>query len=208
VRGETPKSFAVLINEDSFVEGDETFNISLSNPGGVGLGGPAIATVTITDDAAETAANPIDDPRDYVCEHYHDFLNRQPDQSGWDFWTNQITACGNDAACIEVRRINVSASFFLSIEFQDSGYLVERIYRAAFGDATGNSTFPSAHQLPVPGNRAQRKQDMTEIATIKTANSNFFMSDPLVECATSSQRVANLRNGGGGCRHVKTKNEA
>jgi hypothetical protein len=40
----------VLINEDSFVEGNETFSITLSNPSGVTLGGPAIATVTITDD--------------------------------------------------------------------------------------------------------------------------------------------------------------
>ena len=148
--GETSKSFAVLINEDSFVEGNETFNLALSNPVGVTLGGPVIATVTIIDDASETAANPIDDPQNYVCQHYHDFLNRQPDAPGLQFWTNQITACGNDAACLEVRRINVSASFFLSIEFQDTGYLVERIYKAAYGDATGNSTFPSAHQLTVP----------------------------------------------------------
>jgi hypothetical protein len=49
-----------------------------------------------------------------------------------------------------VRRINVSASFFLSIEFQDTGYLVERIYKAAYGDPNGNSTFLAAHQLPVP----------------------------------------------------------
>jgi len=47
----------------------------------------------------------------------------------------------------------VSASFFLSIEFQDTGYLVERVYKAAFGDATGNSTFPSSHQLAVPAVR-------------------------------------------------------
>ena len=50
----------------------------------------------------------------------------------------------------ETRRINVSASFFLSIEFQDTGYLVERIYKTAYGDATSTSTFPSTHQLPVP----------------------------------------------------------
>jgi hypothetical protein len=148
--GETAKSFAVLINEDSFVEGNETFNITLSNPVGVSLGGPAIASVTIIDDAAETTANPIDDSQNYVCQQYHDFLNRQPDAPGLAFWTNQITACGTDSACIEARRINVSAAFFLSIEFQDSGYLIERIYKTAFGDATGNSTFPSAHQLAVP----------------------------------------------------------
>lgn len=148
--GETSKTFAVLINEDSFVEGPETFNLNLGNPVNVALGTNAIATVTIIDDPSEPAANAIDDPRTYACQHYHDFLNRQPDQDGWDFWTNQITSCGNDAACIETKRINVSGAFFLSIEFQQTGYLVERMYKVAFGDANGTSTLGGTHQLPVP----------------------------------------------------------
>ena len=75
--------------------------------------------------------------------------NRTP--SGLDFWTNQITSCGTDQACIEVRRINVSASFFLSIEFQDTGYLVERIYKAAYGDADRHFDLSvGSHQLAVP----------------------------------------------------------
>jgi hypothetical protein len=49
-----------------------------------------------------------------------------------------------------VRRIDVSASFFLSIEFQQSGYLVERFYKTGYGDATGTSQFQFSHQLPVP----------------------------------------------------------
>lgn len=148
--GETTRSFAVLINEDSYVEGNETFNITLSNPTGMTIGGPAIATVTITDDPAEPSTNAIDDQRNYVCQHYHDFLNRQPDTSGWDFWTNEITSCGTDQACIEIKRINVSAAFYLSIEFQQTGFLVERMYKTAYGDATGTSTIGGAHQLPVP----------------------------------------------------------
>jgi len=44
----------------------------------------------------------------------------------------------------------VSAAFFLSIEFQQTGYLVERMYKVAYGDGRGASTFPSAHQLAVP----------------------------------------------------------
>src|SRR5881396_2926787 len=148
--GETSKSFVVLINDDSYVEGNETFSVNLRNPAGVTLGAPSIATVTIIDNPTEPATNMIDDPRNYVCQHYHDFLNRQPDQSGWDFWTNQITSCGTDQACIELKRINVSAAYFLSIEFQQTGYLVERIYKAAYGDATGNSTFAGTHQLAVP----------------------------------------------------------
>src|SRR5262249_41100599 len=139
--GETSKSFAVLVNEDSFVEGNETFSITLSNPSGVTLGGPAIATVTIIDDASEPAANPIDDPQNFVCQHYHDFLNRQPDAPGLAFWTNQITSCGADTLCIEAKRINVSGAFYLSIEFQQTGYLVERLYKTAFGSPPGASIF-------------------------------------------------------------------
>src|SRR5207253_777803 len=58
--------------------------------------------------------------------------------------------CGSDQVCIVNKRINVSAAYFLSIEFQQTGYLVERMYKAAFGNASGTSTLGGAHQLPVP----------------------------------------------------------
>ena len=140
----------MFINQDSYVEGLETFKVTLSNPTGAGLGALTTATVTITDDAIEPATNVIDDARNFVLQHYHDFLNREPDAAGWDFWTNQITSCGTDAQCNEVKRINVSAAFYLAIEFQETGYLVERIYKTAYGDAVGTSTFNGAHQLSVP----------------------------------------------------------
>ena len=60
----------------------------------------------------------INDADFFVNTQYVDFLSRFPDQSGFTFWTNDITVCGSDPACTEVHRINVSASFFLSIEFQ------------------------------------------------------------------------------------------
>ena len=43
-----------------------------------------------------------------------------------------------------------SRRFFLSIEFQQTGYLVERIYKTAFGDFQGTSTIGGSHTLPVP----------------------------------------------------------
>jgi hypothetical protein len=133
------------------VEGAETFTISLSNlTGGAVFGAASTATVTITDDLNEPSTNAIDDASNFVRQNYHDFLNREPDASGLAFWTNQITSCGSDQACIETKRINVSAAFFLSIEFQGTGYLVERMYKTAYGDANGSSTFGGAHSLPVP----------------------------------------------------------
>lgn len=153
--GEATKTITILINQDSYVEGQESFNVTLSKAtNGSALASPSIANVTIDDDLTEPATNAIDDAGNFVRQHYHDFLNREPDQSGLAFWTNQITSCGSDQSCIDLKRINVSAAFYLSIEFQETGYLVERIYKAAYGDASGTSTLGGAHQLAVPIVRA------------------------------------------------------
>jgi hypothetical protein len=77
--------------------------------------------------------NPLDTPEYFVRQHYLDFLGREPDEAGFNFWSDQILECGNDNACIERRRENVSAAYFLSIEFQETGGLVDGLYRASYG---------------------------------------------------------------------------
>ncbi|HEY0726918.1 MAG TPA: hypothetical protein VGD38_02540, partial [Pyrinomonadaceae bacterium] len=47
--GESSKSFTVGITEDVEVEGNETFNLVLSDASGANLGGPSTALVTIVD---------------------------------------------------------------------------------------------------------------------------------------------------------------
>jgi aldose sugar dehydrogenase len=148
--GETAKTISIPIVNDSYAEGAETFTVTLSNAIGATLGSPGLTTVTINDNDTFNGANPIDQADFFVRQHYLDFLNREPDAGGFAFWTNQITSCGVDVQCIEVRRINVSAAFFLSIEFQETGYLVERMYKASYGDAIGTSTVNGSHQLQVP----------------------------------------------------------
>jgi len=92
----------------------------------------------------------IDDADFFTQEQYVDFLSRMPDASGFGFWLNQITSCGNDAACVAVSRVNTSGAFFLSIEFQQTGYLVERMYKSAYGDVNQTSTFGGSHSIAVP----------------------------------------------------------
>jgi len=134
---ETTKTFQVLITDDGHVEGNETVNLTLSNPsGGLSLGTPSSAVLTISSNDSVTT-QPIDDAQFFVRQHYHDFLNREPDQDGLNFWTNEITSCGSDPQCIEIKRINVSAAFFLSIEFQETGYLAYRFYNAALSRPNG-----------------------------------------------------------------------
>jgi hypothetical protein len=146
---ETSKQISIPIWSDSYPEGPETFTMALSNPTGLnaGLGSPATITISITDNSF-TGPNQIDTSSFFVRQHYIDFLNREPDASGLAFWTNQMTNCG--ATDLTVCKINVSGAFFLSIEFQQTGYLVERIYKAAFGDANGTSTTGGTHTLKVP----------------------------------------------------------
>ena len=141
--GETTASFDLLITEDSLTENTETLSINLTNPtGGVQLGAASTAIVAINDDGdGISAQNAIDDPRTFVCQHYHDFLARQSDAAGETFWTNDITSCGTDQSCRAQKRANVSAAFFLSIEFQRTGYFILRTYKTAFGRQPDNPRY-------------------------------------------------------------------
>jgi hypothetical protein len=98
--------------------------------------------------------NLSDNSQFFVAQHYRDFLSREPDQTGLNFWVNEIEKCGADAACREVKRVNVSAAFFLSIEFQQTGFLVYRLYKAAYGNVAGT---------PVPVRFQQFFPDTQEI---------------------------------------------
>ena len=143
--GETSKTFRVLIVNDNFVEGDEEIDLALSNPtgAGVGLGSPNQAEIKILDDdVAASTSNPIDNSNFFVRQQYLDFLNREPDTSGFNFWVNNIESCGANAGCREVKRIDTSAAFFLSVEFQKTGLLSYMTHRAAFGSSAAGSPAP------------------------------------------------------------------
>jgi serine protease AprX len=106
----------------SFNPGDRSFSLSGNK---TDAGFTAILDPVIV-------ANPVDVSEYFVRQHYLDFLGREPDESGFNFWSDQIQECGGDAACVERRRINVSAAYFLSIEFQQTGGLVDGLYRASY----------------------------------------------------------------------------
>jgi hypothetical protein len=137
--GEASKTFIVFVVDDAFSESPETLSVTLSNPLGTTLGSPSNATLTINSNDAASGPSPVRaesfNTSFYVREQYLDFLSREPDSSGFAFWKNEIDSCPTEQ-CREVKRINVSAAFFLSIEFQETGYLVYRAYKTAYGDAT------------------------------------------------------------------------
>ena len=83
------------------------------------------------------STNPIDTTSVFVRQHYLDFFSREPDAGGLTFWTGEIDNCTPKPQCTDVKRVNVSGAFFLSIEFQETGYLVYRMYKTSFGNLPG-----------------------------------------------------------------------
>ena len=86
-----------------------------------------------TGSLASATENPIDTPEYFVRQHYLDFLGREPDESGFNFWSGELRGCDRDGNCAARRRVNVSAAYFLSMEFRYIGGLVDGLYRTSFG---------------------------------------------------------------------------
>ena len=133
--GETSKTFQVLIIDNAYQQGNHTFVLKLANPtGGASLGDLRTAGVTIIDnDTGAPTTNPLDNAQFFVRQHYYDFLDRLPDQTGLDYWTSRFAHCGADANCLNDERVGVSAAFFVEQEFQQTGFVVYRFNMAALG---------------------------------------------------------------------------
>jgi subtilisin family serine protease len=95
--------------------------------------------------------NQIDDASYFVRQHYLDFLDRQPDQGGLAYWTNEIARCGANAVCVGNRRIDVSGQFFIEQEFQLSGGFIYRLYGASLGRRPTYTEFTADHDQVIGG---------------------------------------------------------
>lgn len=108
----------------------------------------------------------INDSDFFVNQQYVDFLARFPDNDGLNYWQGKITGCGANAGCIDFERTNTSGAFFVSIEFQETGYLVYRFYKAAYGDANGSAIInntPTAIKVP----RVRRQEFLPDMGVLR-----------------------------------------
>ncbi len=135
-----------------------TYHFSPSDRSFSVVGNNTDATFTAARDAIYFG-NVIDAPDYFVRQHYIDFLNREPDQEGFNFWSDQILECGSDAGCRERRTINVSAAFFLSIEFQQTGSYIYRLYNGALGRQLSYAEFAQDRQQLISGEALERTRE-------------------------------------------------
>jgi uncharacterized repeat protein (TIGR01451 family) len=139
--------------------------------------------------------NPIDEASFFVTQHYRDFLNREPDAPGLAHWTGEITECSDPAkrqpgesleACTERKRANTSAAFFLSPEFQNTGYFVLRVYWGTLGKLT-SAQCPGVPQN-LPGHCRPRFADY--IADMTAVSNGIVVNNALDQAVINANKRA------------------
>ncbi|HLN96841.1 MAG TPA: FG-GAP-like repeat-containing protein, partial [Pyrinomonadaceae bacterium] len=179
---EAQKTFIVPITQDSYAEGPEMFIANLSNlrGGGANLGSPSSASVIITDGVTPLPPNANDDTEAFVRQQYRDFLNREADPAGLAFWSGEINNCTPKPQCTDLKRINASAAFFLSIEFQTTGNLVRSFYVVAL-DRPATNNMPAFEEFERDTQAMQRgvivDPNNNAWETVLNNNRDAFMRD-------------------------------
>ena len=128
-----------------FLPADRSFSV---------VGNDTDITFSAIADSTPTA-NPIDSNEFFVRQQYLDFLDREPDQDGLQFWTNHLNECGSNAVCLGKARIDVSAAFFKSVEFQATGSYVYRLYNVSLGRSDTFEEFVADRHQVIGGQTLQ-----------------------------------------------------
>lgn len=113
---------------------------------------------------AVASTNAIDMNEYFVRQQYLDFLGREPDQGGLEYWVGKLNQCNGEAGCLRTARIETSSAFFQSTEFNETGSYVYRLYQGALGRQLNYSEFVSDRQQVVGG------------ANLEAAKSAFAMA--------------------------------
>jgi Domain of unknown function (DUF4214) len=95
--------------------------------------------------------NPLDTAEFFVRQEYLDLLGREPDEAGFNYWSDQINQCAFDSGCSAERRRDVAAAFFIAQEFQQTGSFIHGLYKGALGRSPAFNEYSADRQQVVGG---------------------------------------------------------
>jgi hypothetical protein len=87
------------------------------------------------------AVNPLDTAEYFVRQQYVDMLGREPDEGGFNYWSDRILDCGADVRCVSARRRDVAAAFFIEQEFQQTGSFIYGLYKGGLSRVPAYAEF-------------------------------------------------------------------
>lgn len=122
-------------------------------------------------------ANPLDTDMFFVRQQYLDFLSREPEQGGLQYWSSQLSRCNDDAECLRRTRAAVSAAFFIEQEFQETGSFIYRLYKASYGRQPAYAEFTADRANVIGGADLQQRQQ--SFADSWTRRAAFLFAYPL-----------------------------
>jgi len=114
-------------------------------------------------------ANPLDSAEFFVRQQYLDFLGREPEQGGLDYWSGQLRDCGADVDCLQRRRVEVSAAFFIEQEFQQTELFIYNLYQGGLGRQPEYGEYAHDREAVVAG---------AKLAAAKRAFAEEFVERP------------------------------
>jgi len=142
-------------------------------------------------------ANPLDVAEYFVRQQYIDVLGREPDQAGFNYWSDQINACGADGDCLNARRRDVAAAFFIEQEMQLTGSFVYDLYKGALGRRPLYNEYAADRAQVVGGSDLEaRKQAFAESFVRRSEFGQRYDLDTGAESFVDAI-VANLRDASG-----------
>jgi len=128
----------------------------------------SVNNITTTSSIAlASPGNPVDAALFFVRQHYYDFLEREADSGGLDYWSAEINRCGPDTTCLIRRRVGVSAAFFIELEFQKTGSFVYRSYKGALGRQPKYAEFSSDRRQVVDGPTLEQTKQAFMLAFVQ-----------------------------------------
>jgi len=127
--------------------------------------------------ASETCgnANPIDCADFFIRQQYLDFLKRDAESAGLQFYLNIINGCSpEDNECVKYTRGALSGNFFRSPEFGRKGAYVANLFNIVFGQRP--KTVADLND-PTKVERPHYGEFMADLAELSTPNDDPALTD-------------------------------
>lgn len=102
--------------------------------------------------------NPLDTPEYFVRQQYLDVLGREPEESGFNYWSAQLLACRGDSGCIRGQRTAVAAAFFIEQEAQQTASYVYDLYAGTLGRRPNYSEYSVDRRQVVGGTNLEAEK--------------------------------------------------
>jgi hypothetical protein len=102
--------------------------------------------ITIDPAVAAPIANPVDDARFFVAQHFADMTGKAADPAAIEKLTTQLLQCGTKAECLRTTRLDISTSLLVN-ELPSSALFLNSMYFSSFGRRPKLTEFESDRAL-------------------------------------------------------------